>query len=132
MTILQHQKHTVPSLKGTLAKPAKPMLQPNFANRGEAELMSTIEKYYFANKEPFSPSRSNAGQRDSAAKINGLINEPKNGQLVLMCIVHKGCRGFRSASLALNLVGNLTGLKPAIPYDTIHSTFRANSARARK
>ncbi len=43
--------------------------------------MSTIEKYHFVNKEPFSPSRSNAGQRDSAAKINRL-NEPKNGQLV--------------------------------------------------
>lgn len=61
--------HTVPSLQGipivfSGAKPAKSTLQPNFA------------------KEPFSPSRSNAGQRDSAAKINRLDNEPKNGQLV--------------------------------------------------
>jgi len=58
------QTHTVPSLQGTLAKPAKPTLKPNFA------------------KEPFSPNRSNAGQRDSAAKINRLINKQNNGQLV--------------------------------------------------
>ncbi len=38
-----------------------------------------------------------------------------------MCIVHKGFRGFRAASPALTLGGNLIGLKPAIPYDTIHS-----------
>jgi len=58
------QTHTVPSLQGTLAKPAKLTLQPNFA------------------KEPFSPSRSNAVQRDSVAKIDRLNNELKNGQLV--------------------------------------------------
>ena len=55
---------SIPSQKGTLAKPAMPTLKPNFA------------------KEPFSPSRSTAGQRDSAAKINRLDNVPKNGQLV--------------------------------------------------
>jgi hypothetical protein len=55
---------SVPSLKGTLVKRAMLMLKPNFA------------------KKPFSPSRSNAGQRDSAAKINRLQNESKNGQLV--------------------------------------------------
>jgi hypothetical protein len=38
-----------------------------------------------------------------------------------MCIVHKGFRGFRAVSPASNLGGNLIGLKPAIPYDTIHS-----------
>lgn len=37
-----------------------------------------------------------------------------------MCIVHKGFRGFRAVSPASNLGGNLIGLKPAIPYDTIH------------
>ena len=46
---------TVPSLQGTLAKPTKPTLQPNFA------------------KEPFRPSRSNVGQRDSADLIGILI-----------------------------------------------------------
>ena len=61
---INNQTLTVPSLQGTLAKPATPTLKPNFA------------------KEPFSPSRSNAGQRDSAAKTNRLDNEPKNGQLV--------------------------------------------------
>jgi len=40
-----------------------------------------------------------------------------------MCIVHKGFRGFRAASPAIFLGGNLTGLKPEIPYDTIHSTL---------
>jgi hypothetical protein len=40
-----------------------------------------------------------------------------------MCIVHKGFRGFRALSPASVLGGNLTGLKPAIPYDTIHSTL---------
>jgi len=39
-----NQSHSIPSLQGTLAKPSKPTLQPNFA------------------KEPFLPSRSNAGQ----------------------------------------------------------------------
>ena len=38
-----------------------------------------------------------------------------------MCIVHKGFRGFRALSPALILGGKLIGLKPAIPYDTIHS-----------
>ena len=42
-----------------------------------------------------------------------------------MCIVHKGFRGFRAASLALILGSNLIGLKLAIPYDTIHSTLWA-------
>lgn len=37
-----------------------------------------------------------------------------------MCIVHKGFRGFRALSPASILDGNLIGLKPAIPYDTIH------------
>ncbi len=40
-----------------------------------------------------------------------------------MCIVHKGFRGFRAASPASILGGNLIGLKPAIPYDTIHLTL---------
>jgi hypothetical protein len=38
-----------------------------------------------------------------------------------ICIVHKGFRGFRAFSPASILGGNLIGLKPAIPYDTIHS-----------
>ena len=42
-----------------------------------------------------------------------------------MCIVHKGFRGFRAVSPASILGGNLIGLKPAIPYDTIHSTLAA-------
>ncbi len=40
-----------------------------------------------------------------------------------MCIVHKGFRGFRAVSPASVLGGNLISLKPAIPYDTIHSTL---------
>lgn len=40
-----------------------------------------------------------------------------------MCIVHKGFRGFRGVSPASNLGGSLIGLKPAIPYDTIHATL---------
>jgi len=40
-----------------------------------------------------------------------------------MCIVHKDFRGFRAVSPASNSVGSLIGLKPAIPYDTIHSTL---------
>jgi hypothetical protein len=43
-----------------------------------------------------------------------------------MCIVHKGFRGFRAASPASILGGNLIGLNPAIPYDTIHSTLPAS------
>jgi len=40
-----------------------------------------------------------------------------------MCIVHKGFRGIRAVSPSLNLGGNLIGLKPAPPYDTIHQPF---------
>ncbi|BDD01450.1 hypothetical protein PEPS_37300 (plasmid) [Persicobacter psychrovividus] len=40
-----------------------------------------------------------------------------------MCIVDKGFRGFRAESTALISGGNLIGLKPAIPYDTIHRTL---------
>ena len=36
-----------------------------------------------------------------------------------MCIIHKGFRGFRAASPASNLGGNLIGLKPEIPYEII-------------
>lgn len=39
-----------------------------------------------------------------------------------MCIVHKGFSGFRAASPASILGGNLIGLKSAIPYDTIPSS----------
>jgi hypothetical protein len=46
---------TVPSLQGTLAKHTKPTLQPNFA------------------KEPFRPSRPNAGLRNIANMIDRLI-----------------------------------------------------------
>jgi hypothetical protein len=53
--------HTVPSLQGTLAKRTKPTLQPNFA------------------KEPFRPSRSDAGLRDSANMIDKQIVD-KNRQ----------------------------------------------------
>ena len=33
-----------------------------------------------------------------------------------MCIVHKGFRGSQTFSPASIIGGNLTGLKPAIPY----------------
>ena len=62
--------HPIASLQGTLAKPAKPTLKSNFA------------------KDPFSPSRSNAGLRDSAARIKRLINGLKNGQLVTCGIIN--------------------------------------------
>ena len=38
-----------------------------------------------------------------------------------ICIIHKGFRGFRAASPASNLGGNLIGLKSAIPYEIIHA-----------
>jgi len=40
-----------------------------------------------------------------------------------MCIIHKGFRGFRALSLESFFGGNLIGLKPAIPYETIHETL---------
>ena len=52
-----------------------------------------------------------------------------NNESITMCIVHKGFRGFRAVSPASTLGGNLIGMKPAIPYDTIHSplaTIRKN------
>lgn len=42
-----------------------------------------------------------------------------------MCIIHKGLRGFRALSPASILGGNLTGLKPEIPYEIIHSPLVA-------
>lgn len=48
--------HSVPPLQGTLAKRTSPSLQSNFA------------------KEPFSPSRSNAGLRDNANMVDKLID----------------------------------------------------------
>ncbi len=70
--------NTVPSLQGipillSGAKHTKPTLKPNFTNRGEAGLMSTIENYHFANKEPFRPSLSNVGLRGSANLIDKQI-----------------------------------------------------------
>lgn len=53
--------HTIPSLQGKLAKRTKPKLLPNFA------------------KEPFRPSRSNAGLKDNTNLIEKLI-ENKNRQ----------------------------------------------------
>lgn len=47
------------------------------------------------------------------------------GQLPTMCIIHKGFRGVRAVSPASNLGGKLIGLKPAIPYEIIHSPLAA-------
>ncbi len=41
-------------------------------------------------------------------------------ETLTMCIIHKGFRGFRAASPASILGGNLIGLKPAFPYEIIH------------
>jgi hypothetical protein len=51
------------------------------------------------------------------------LSSRKCGFSSTMCIVHKGFKGFRALSTASILGGNLTGLKSAIPYDTIHSTL---------
>ena len=48
-----------------------------------------------------------------------------------MCIVHKDFRGFRAKSPASFFGGNLIGLKPATPYDTIHSTLATIKKRMR-
>ena len=40
-----------------------------------------------------------------------------------MCIIHKGFRGFQAVSPASILGGDLIGMKPAIPYEIIHSTL---------
>jgi hypothetical protein len=46
-----------------------------------------------------------------------------------MCIIHKGFRGFGAVSPASILCCNLIGLKHAIPYEIIHSTFGRNQSR---
>jgi len=43
-----------------------------------------------------------------------------------MCIIHKGFSGFIALSSASILVGNLIGLKHAIPYEIIHETLGAS------
>lgn len=40
-----------------------------------------------------------------------------------MCIIHKGFRGKQAVSTASILGGKLIGLKPAIPYEMIHSSL---------
>lgn len=67
--------HTIPSLQGTLAKHTNPTLRPNFA------------------KEPFHPSHSNAGLRDSASLIHKLI-ESKNRQCLTANIIKLGVSGL--------------------------------------
>ncbi len=71
--------HTVPSLQGTLAKHAKPTLQPNFT------------------KEPFRPSRSNAGLRDSA-NLKDLLIKKINRQCLTANIRKLGFRGLLKVS----------------------------------
>ncbi len=60
--------------------------------------------------------------KSMATQTHGLTEKIKHKNTT-MCIVHKGFRGFRSISPAFIWRGNLKGLKPAIPYDTIHSTL---------
>lgn len=92
--------HTVPSLQGTLAKHAKPTLQPNFA------------------KEPFRPSLSNAGLRDSANMIDIQI-ENKNRQCLTAGIVHAGFS--KSQRFVARKKGGciLIGNRLELPHDTI-------------
>jgi hypothetical protein len=63
---------TFPQLQGTLAKRTMPTLHPNFA------------------KEPFRPSRSNAGLRDSANMIDKQI---ENINRQCLTAGHKTLRG---------------------------------------
>ena len=42
----------------------------------------------------------------------------KNNDATILCLIHKGFRGFRAVLSASILGGNLLGLKPAIPYVT--------------
>ena len=70
------QTHTIPSLQGTLAKPAKPTLKPNFA------------------KEPFSPSRSNTRIERQCIKNEIIRLENNNGQRTTCGIKHWGLSGY--------------------------------------
>jgi len=90
--------HTVPSLQGTLAKRTKPTLQPNFA------------------KEPFRPSRPNAGLRDSANMIDKQI-EDKNRQCLRPVIRNYSVNPYKLPSVdylssphELTSVGHSLGL----------------------
>ena len=69
--------HTVPSRQGTLAKHTKPTPQSNFA------------------KEPFRPSRSNAGLRDSENLTDKQI-ENINRQCLTANISKPGVGGLRN------------------------------------
>jgi len=71
------QTHTVPSLQGTLAKRTKPTLQPNFA------------------KEPFRPSRSNAGLRDSANMIDKQIKNINR-----QCLISSTMSGLQDLAMS--------------------------------
>jgi hypothetical protein len=84
---------TIPSQQGTLAKRTKPTLQPNFA------------------KEPFRPSRSDAGLRDSVSMTDKQI-EYKNRQCLTHNIANKGFSGIRRFVARLNFSCTLTGNRP--------------------
>jgi len=69
---IEESVQTVPSLQGTLAKRTKPTHQPNFA------------------KEPFRPSRSNVGLRDST-NLKNKRSENINRQCLTAGKVHRLC-----------------------------------------
>ena len=63
--------------------------------------------------------------KEHVSQTHGLI-EGINNEMPIMCIVHKGLRGFRAVSPASFLGGNLIVLKHTIPYETIHLTLVAS------
>jgi hypothetical protein len=93
-------KLTIPSLQGTLAKPAKPTQQPNFA------------------KEPFRPSRSNAGLRDIENMLDKRI-ENINRQCLTAGIVHAGFSGLQRFVARKKSWCTLIGNRFVLPHDTI-------------
>ena len=98
------QTHTIPSLQGTLAKPAKPTLKPNFA------------------KEPFSPSRSNTRIERQCIKNEIIRLENNNGQRTTSCIVHLADSANIERITSNRPCSGLTGLCFESPNDTIHLT----------
>jgi hypothetical protein len=76
--------------------------------------MSTIENIYFTNKEPFRPSRTNAGLRDSANLIEKQI-EKINRQCLTANISNLGVSGLRKVRTFNQIFNGLIGKWLEIP-----------------
>jgi hypothetical protein len=96
-----------------------PTLESTFASRTKLTHDQNLQKSF----QVPTPKKRNFKKCPTARVEKNEIycQRTKKYDRTTMCIIHKGFRGFRAVSPASILGGNLLGLKPAIPYEIIHS-----------